>query len=174
MITANDAHLTHKQITFRKFVSESRFKLISNGILPPSKVLQAPDSTMLNMRLAASWLQSLSQDQRERFYLLQDNFTVRQIDHELKVDQQDREEIVAARALSQMRAYTEQENAAKSMSACLVRRSRRTSNWLESLQARGSKSLCNCTSKGMGKATCTLRLKLEMSPCASLMSCMCS
>ena len=134
VITANDAHLTHKQITFRKFVSESRFKLISNGILPPSKVLQAPDSTMLNMRLAASWLQSLSQDQRERFYLLQDNFTVEQIDHELKVDQQDREEIVAARALSQMRAYTEQENAAKSMSACLVRRSRRTSNWLESLR----------------------------------------
>ena len=84
VITANDAHLTHKQITFRKFVSESRFKLISNGILPPSKVLQAPDSTMLNMRLAASWLQSLSQDQRERFYLLQDNFTVEQIDHELK------------------------------------------------------------------------------------------
>lgn len=143
VITSNDAHLTHKQITFKKFVRESRFKLISNGILPPNKVLQAPDSTMLNMRLAASWLQSLGHDQRERFYLLQDNFTVEQIDHELKVDQQDRDEIVAARALSQMRAHREQENAAKRISACLVRRSKRTLNWLASLRPEDKKRFMN-------------------------------
>lgn len=133
VLSAADAHLTYEKAQFEKFVRENRFKLLSNGVAPPRGFVEAASSAALNMRLVASWLESLDEDQRERFHLLQENFKAEQRDYETDVDQRDRGEVQAAIKLTLERLERERVMFDRRASDCTARRSKRTQRWVASL-----------------------------------------
>jgi len=126
-------HLSYEKIRFQTFLREKRFKLLSNGVAPPHEIFDTFSFAVLNVQLVASWLESLGEDQRERFHLLQENFKTEQSDYQAKRDQHDLNEVLAATKLAHSRLEREHEMYVKRAEECSIRRSRRMKKWVSCL-----------------------------------------
>mmetsp|Transcript_22905 Transcript_22905/g.68754 ORF Transcript_22905/g.68754 Transcript_22905/m.68754 type:complete len:2404 (+) Transcript_22905:58-7269(+) len=123
MFFARETDLLHD------FLSEKHFKLISSGIATPGEI-QFPT---LNVQLAACWLGSVRDDQRERFHLLYENFKAEQADRDAKIVHRNMNESVAATQLALERLEREREMCSLSSKECSLKRSRRIETWTATL-----------------------------------------
>lgn len=75
VMNAADARLGRETILFQKFLRENRFKLMSNGINPPSDIFKTSSFASIDIPLVAVWLVSLTPEERERFHNLKLQFS---------------------------------------------------------------------------------------------------
>lgn len=74
LLVAADGRLRREKVLFQKFLRETRFQLLSNGIAPPKNIFSSASFASINVTLVAVWLSTLTPEERERFHLLQANF----------------------------------------------------------------------------------------------------
>ena len=74
LINCCDARLKHQKVNFQKFLRENRFKLLSNGIKPPKDIFNGGNKSNIDVALVATWLSSLTPEERERFHMLRTAF----------------------------------------------------------------------------------------------------
>ncbi|KAF0776280.1 hypothetical protein AaE_000020, partial [Aphanomyces astaci] len=76
LLNAADARLSRERVLFQKFLQENRFKLMSNGINPPADIFKTSSHASIDIPLVATWLISLTREERQRFHALKAAFSV--------------------------------------------------------------------------------------------------
>ena len=89
VIVASQARLTSEGVLFQRFLRENRFKLLANGINPPSDIFQSRSFASVNVQVVAQWLLRLTPEQRERFQQLKQRFSNELEDREIMRDIED-------------------------------------------------------------------------------------
>lgn len=75
VLLAADEKVKAEQVVFQKFMGEYRFKLLANGIKPPSKIFESKSHATVNVNVVASWISRLPDEKREKFFSLKKKFT---------------------------------------------------------------------------------------------------
>lgn len=75
ILNASEARLARERVLFQKFLRENRFKLMSNGINPPSNIFKTTSFASIDIPLVALWLMSLTVEERARFHNLKAGFS---------------------------------------------------------------------------------------------------
>jgi hypothetical protein len=75
VLNAADARLSRERVLFQKFLRENRFKLMSNGINPPADIFKTSSYASIDVPLVATWLISLTKEERQRFHALKTAFS---------------------------------------------------------------------------------------------------
>ena len=70
LVVSSRGLLAKEAVSFQRFLREYRFKLLANGIDPPSKIFKSQSWATVDVHLVALWLLRLSPEQRQRFYQL--------------------------------------------------------------------------------------------------------
>ena len=104
-----DAKLSRQQVLFQKFLRESRYRLASNGITPPTDIFRSESFASINTPLVAGWLASLTNDERDRFNQLQMKFAEEQQLRDEAVDDSDYVMTADASQLAEQRAVRDKE-----------------------------------------------------------------
>jgi len=109
VIQAADEHLAREGIRFQQFLREYRFKLLANDITPPRRIFTSKSYATIDVNLVASWLSSLTVEQKTTFDQLKATFT-KDIQHQIsnQIDE-DEEEQEQADELAHERAHREYE-----------------------------------------------------------------
>ncbi|CAK4571432.1 unnamed protein product [Aphanomyces euteiches] len=89
LLHAADARLSRERVLFQKFLRENRFKLMSNGINPPADIFKTSSHASIDIPLVATWLVSLTREERQRFHSLKAAFSVEMDRKDAIVDAQD-------------------------------------------------------------------------------------
>ncbi|KDO29157.1 hypothetical protein SPRG_05401 [Saprolegnia parasitica CBS 223.65] len=94
LLNAADARLSRERVLFQKFLRENRFKLMSNGINPPADIFKTSSHASIDIPLVATWLMSLTPEERARFHALKAAFSQEMDRKDAVIDAED----AAARA----------------------------------------------------------------------------
>ena len=124
-MVAAEARLRREAVLFQRFLRENRFKLMSNGINPPSDVFRTKSYASIDIPLVAVWLTSLSPDERDRFHLLKANFSEEVAARDVAMDQEDSRAQAYAEELLEARRGREEAMAKKRHAEFELRRRRR-------------------------------------------------
>lgn len=95
VMDASDARLGRETVLFQKFLRENRFKLMSNGINPPSNIFKTSSFASIDIQLVAVWLISLTPEERERFHNLKTAFSDEMDRKDAMVDNEDEQNRLA-------------------------------------------------------------------------------
>jgi hypothetical protein len=74
LMAAARARLKREVVLFKQFLRDNRFKLMANGISPPTSVFQTESYATVNIDLVASWMMRLTPEQKSRFRQLHSRF----------------------------------------------------------------------------------------------------
>jgi hypothetical protein len=96
LLISSDSKLQREQVLFQKFLRENRYRLASNGIIPPRDIFSSTSFASINIPLVAIWLSTLSKDEQDRFHLLKHSFNLEQRERDEAIDQADYEELMKA------------------------------------------------------------------------------
>ena len=132
LINACDARLKHQKVNFTKFLRENRFKLMSNGITPPKDALGGGKGSF-DVALVATWLTSLTVEERERFHMLRTTFNTELQAREREQDQLDEKRIIKAESLRERLGKKEESNCSKRFEKLKQMRNTRLEQWKTSL-----------------------------------------
>ncbi|RQM26809.1 hypothetical protein B5M09_000746 [Aphanomyces astaci] len=102
LLNAADARLSRERVLFQKFLRENRFKLMSNGINPPADIFKTSSHASIDIPLVATWLISLTREERQRFHALKAAFSVEMDRKDAIVDAEDSASVAHQ---SEVRAY---------------------------------------------------------------------
>lgn len=111
LLVAAEARVRTEAVLFQKFLREYRFKLMANDVHPPEDIFRTQSYATVDVHLVASWLMSLTPEQRDRFRTLKERFTA-------EVDAQ-----------YEMRLLADQEQAAAADALLAARRPREHEMW---------------------------------------------
>ncbi|RHY26440.1 hypothetical protein DYB32_008164 [Aphanomyces invadans] len=89
LLNAADARLSRERVLFQKFLRENRFKLMSNGINPPADIFKTSSHASIDIPLVATWLISLTREERHRFHTLKAAFSAEMDRKDAIVDAED-------------------------------------------------------------------------------------
>ncbi|OQR84703.1 hypothetical protein ACHHYP_13038 [Achlya hypogyna] len=89
LLNAADARLSRERVLFQKFLRENRFKLMSNGINPPADIFKTSSHASIDIPLVATWLLSLTPEERARFHALKAAFSQEMDRKDTVVDAED-------------------------------------------------------------------------------------
>ena len=91
LLIGADVKLVREKVLFQKFLRENRFRLASNGISLPTDIFSSTSFSSINISLVASWLNTLNNDEKERFHLLKTTFSLEQHERDELIDSSDYE-----------------------------------------------------------------------------------
>merc|ERR1719424_605148 len=97
-----DARVRRERIMFQKFLRENRFKLMSNGINPPTDIFKTSSFASIDIPHVAIWLGTLTPEERERFHLLKQNFSDEVAEKDILIDAEDEQRTKDADELHSM------------------------------------------------------------------------
>ena len=129
LVTSCDARLKHEKVNFQKFLRENRFKLLSNGLKPPSNIWGSGTKSNFDVAIVATWLSGLTPEERERFHMLRSAFNVELASREREIDKADEDRRVAAARLREKLLPIEEKNCAKRFEKLTLMRNARLDNW---------------------------------------------
>jgi hypothetical protein len=84
-----DVKIQREKVLFQKFLRENRFRLAANGITPPPDVFSSSSFATVNILLVSVWLNTLSDDEYDRFYSLKQTFSIEQSNRDEQIDNAD-------------------------------------------------------------------------------------
>jgi hypothetical protein len=92
VLAAADARLQSESVLFRRFLREYQTELRDAGVAPPPHVFSSASFASLDIALVATWLQTLTPEQRQRFRDLRQAFSAGQKERLLMQRKEDRDE----------------------------------------------------------------------------------
>ncbi|KAF0687209.1 Aste57867_21065 [Aphanomyces stellatus] len=157
LLNAADARLSRERVLFQKFLRENRFKLMSNGINPPADIFKTSSHASIDIPLVATWLVSLTREERQRFHTLKAAFGVEMDRKDAIVDAEDAASLAHQQDVAAFWKAREADMCRKMYEESLARRLRReqegipvdeklpeaTTNALEALSEIESGYACN-------------------------------
>lgn len=84
-----DVKIQREKVLFQKFLRENRFRLAANGITPPPDVFSSTSFATVNILLVSVWLNTLNDDEYDRFYSLKQTFSMEQSNRDEQIDNAD-------------------------------------------------------------------------------------
>jgi hypothetical protein len=140
LMAAARARLKREVVLFKQFLRDNRFKLMANGISPPTSVFQTESYATVNIDLVASWMMRLTPEQKSRFRQLHSRF-----DEEIELQEyhRDQEDIAGkndAEALLHWNMHREYEMNVRRWQDFEERRSRRLAEGREIAPAEGEEA----------------------------------
>ena len=128
-----ESKLTRERILFQKFLRENRFRLASNGVLPPPEIFSSSSYASVDLALVAVWLSSLSVEEYERFQILKEAFSEEQKSKDKAIDEEDFQLTFNALALERERESRDDDMSRKLRQGLVHRLEQRVRLWAEKL-----------------------------------------
>ncbi|GMI02475.1 hypothetical protein TrVE_jg11966 [Triparma verrucosa] len=131
LVNSCDARLKHQKVNFQKFLRENRFKLLSNGIKPPKDVYSGGGNgkSGFDVALVATWLSSLTPEERERFHMLRNAFNLELNAREKESDRLDEQRAIAAEMLRERLQPVEEKRCVQRFEKMKQLRAKRLEHW---------------------------------------------
>jgi hypothetical protein len=134
LLVGAEVKLQREQVLFQKFLRENRFRLASNGITPPPDIFSSSSFSSINIPLVAAWLNTLSQDEKERFHALKSTFSAEQAERDELIDSSDYEIAFEAINLQKQRKARDRYWIDKLTVDIAKRKEQRLQEFIDSLQ----------------------------------------
>ena len=74
LVLSSYSKIEKETTLFQMFLRENRFKLLANGVKPPSDIFKSNSFATIDVGLVANWLIRLTPEQHQRFMQLKDRF----------------------------------------------------------------------------------------------------
>lgn len=129
-----DVKIQREKVLFQKFLRENRFRLAANGITPPSDVFSSSSFATVNILLVSVWLNTLSDDEYDRFYSLKQTFSLEQSHRDEQIDNADYEMQFDASKLESERRVVDKHWADKMMVDVNIYKENQVQLFIETLQ----------------------------------------
>ena len=123
-----ESRIRRERILFQKFLRENRFKLMSNGINPPSDIFKTSSFASIDIPHVAIWLGTLTPEERERFHLLKQNFSEEIAERDILIDAEDAQRMADAEEVLAMSKHRGEVMARRRYGEFQARRQRRAEN----------------------------------------------
>jgi len=129
-----DVKIQREKVLFQKFLRENRFRLAANGITPPPDVFSSTSFATVNILLVSVWLNTLSDDEYDRFYSLKQTFSIEQSNRDEQIDNADYQLQFDASKLESERRVVDKHWADKMMVDVNIFKENKVQEFVETLQ----------------------------------------
>jgi hypothetical protein len=159
LLVGAEVKLQREQVLFQKFLRENRFRLASNGITPPPDIFSSSSFSSINIPLVAAWLNTLPQDEKERFHTLKATFSAEQRERDELIDSSDYEIAFEAIKLQNERKARDKYWMDRFTMVVARRKEQRLQEFIDSLQGFERQKFGNRRELWMNDPECFVDLK---------------
>eukprot|EP00949_MAST-11_sp_MAST-11-sp1_P000992 g992.t1 len=131
VVVASRSRIEKESVLFQMFLRENRFKLLANGVKPPSDIFQSDSFATINVGLVANWLVRLTPEQHERFMQLKERFTKELMNREMIRDMEDKQHLEEEAQAQRIREHMDWQRGQRTMEEFRVRRAQRLEKGIE-------------------------------------------